>query len=62
MILFQVSLNFDPVKKNTQNMMSHLHFNEQNDYSESFAPPFSTMNETKHIHASDADLLHTVLE
>ena len=34
MILFQVSLNFDPVKKNTQNMMSHLHFNEQNDYSE----------------------------
>ena len=32
------------------------------DKTKSFAPPFSTMNETKHIHASDADLLHTVLE
>ena len=27
----------------------------------SFAPPFST-KETKHIHASAADVLHTVLE
>ena len=34
MIVFQVSLNFDPVKKNTENTMSHLHFNEENDYSE----------------------------
>ena len=46
--------------------MSHLYFNEDSDYSEentcevkSFAPP---QKKTKHIHASAADLLHTMLE
>ena len=35
MILFQVSLNFDPVKKTTtENTMSHLYFNEDCDHSE----------------------------
>ena len=28
MIGFQVSLNFDPVKRNTEKEMSHLYFNE----------------------------------
>ena len=32
MIVFQVSLNFDPVKD--ENTMSHLYFNEESDYSE----------------------------
>ena len=31
MIEFQVSLNFDPVKKNTGNTMSDLYFNEESD-------------------------------
>ena len=46
--------------------MSNLYFNEDSDYSEentcenkSFAPP---QKETKHIHASAVNLLHTVLE
>ena len=34
MIIFQVSLNFDLAKKNTENRMSHLYFNEESDYSE----------------------------
>ena len=35
MILFQVSLNLDPVKKKTtENAMSHLYFNEDCDHSE----------------------------
>ena len=34
MIIFQVSLNFDLAKKNTENTMSHLYFNEESDYSE----------------------------
>ena len=48
MILFQVSLNLDPVKdnlvssvlgtrvseRNTENTMSHLYFSEESDYSE----------------------------
>ena len=45
--------------------MPHLYFNKDSDYSEentcekSFAPP---QKKTKHIHASFADLLHTVLQ
>ena len=46
--------------------MLHLYFNENSDYSEentcenkSFVSP---QKETKHIHTSAADLLHTVLE
>ena len=44
--------------------MSHLYFNEESDYSKEntwlhHSPP---SKETKHIHASAADLLHTVLE
>ena len=38
-------------------MMSHLYFKEESDFYHS--PP---QKETKHIHASAADLLHTVLE
>ena len=35
MILFQVSLNSDPLKKKTtENTMSHLYFNEDCDHSE----------------------------
>ena len=37
MIVFQVALNFDPVKKKKkkkENMMSHLYFNEESNYSE----------------------------
>ena len=44
--------------------MSHLYFNEESDYfkenkcgNEAFR---STIEKTKHIHASAADLLHTV--
>ena len=33
MIIFQVLLNFDPVKEITKNTMSHLHFNKESDYS-----------------------------
>ena len=33
-IVFQVSLKFDPAKKNTENTMSNLYFNEESDYSE----------------------------
>ena len=33
-IVFQVLLNFDALKKNTENAMSHLYFNEESDYSE----------------------------
>ena len=45
-------------------MMPHLHFNEESDWKihvkmKSFIPPWK---ETKHIHASAADLLHAVLE
>ena len=45
--------------------MPHLYFNKDSDYSgentceKSFAPP---KKKTKHIHASFADLLHTVLQ
>ena len=45
--------------------MSHLYFNEDSDYSEENTcenEVFRTTIETKHIHASAADLLHTVLE
>ena len=36
MIVFQVALNFDPVKKKKkkENMISHLYFNEESNYSE----------------------------
>ena len=35
MIVFQVSLNFDPSKEIlTENTMQHLHFNEESDNSE----------------------------
>ena len=45
-IVFQVSLNFDPM--NTENAISNLHFNDERDYYEvakmkSFAPLFSTI-------------------
>ena len=48
-------------------MMSRLYFHEERGYSErnthvkmeSFIPP---LKETKYIHASAAELLHTVLE
>ena len=49
MIVFQVSLNFDPVKEIIKSM-SYLYFNKESDYSEGntcdnevFAPPFSTI-------------------
>ena len=46
--------------------MSHLHFNEESDYSEESTCKNevfrSTIEKTKHIHASAADLLYTVLE
>ena len=32
--IWYISLNFDPVKKNTENTMSRLYFNEESDYSE----------------------------
>ena len=32
-MVFQ-ELHFDPVKKNTENTMSHLYFNEESNYSE----------------------------
>ena len=46
--------------------MSLLYFNEDSDYSEENTCEnevfCSTIEEIKHIHASAADLLHTVLE
>ena len=51
---------------NAENTMSCLYFNEESDIlrnihvkMKSFSP---LQKETKHIHASAADLLHTVLE
>ena len=32
MIVFQVSLNFDPAKKNTENTMLDLYLNEESHY------------------------------
>ena len=65
MIVFQVSSNFDPVKEILK-IRCHLYFNEEGDYSEESASEnevfCSTKTKTKHIHASAADLLHTVLE
>ena len=65
MIVFQV-LNFDPV---TEILKIPCHFNilmkvviilrKVHVKMKSFAPP---SKETKHIYASAADLLHTVLE
>ena len=56
---FSGIINFGKVKKkNTENRMSHLYFNEGSDYfgkMKSFTPPFA-----KHVHVSVADLLHTV--
>ena len=50
-------------------MMSHLYFNEESDYSEEntcdnevFRSTILHHKKNKHIHASAADLLHTVLE
>ena len=49
--------------RNTENTMSLLYFNEDSDYSEENTCEnevfCSTIEETKHIHASAADLLHT---
>ena len=44
--------------RNPENTMSHLYFNKDSDYSEENTPG----RETKHIHATATDLLHTVLE
>ena len=68
MIALQISLNFGPVKK-IKKILYHIYIlmnkviilREIHVTMKSFAPPFSTI-ETKHIHASAADLLHTVLE
>ena len=54
--LFKFSINFDPVEK----ILKYL--NKESDYSvkmKSFVP---RQKETKHIHVSAGDLLHTVLE
>ena len=66
MTVFQV-LSFDPVKEILKTRCHVLYFHEERGYSErnthvkmeSFAPP---LKETKYIHASAAELLHTVLE
>ena len=48
MIVFQVSLNFDPVKEILSNAMSDLYFNEEGDYSRE--------------NASDNENLFTILQ
>ena len=48
MIVFQVSLNFDPVKEILSNAMSDLYFNEEGDYSRE--------------NASDSENLFTILQ
>ena len=72
MVAFQVFIKFWSSERNTENTMPYLCFNEESDYSEEnacdsevtmhFVLPFSTMEETKHFHASAADLLHALLE
>ena len=60
-------IKFWSSERNTENTISHLYFNEImmiilrkiHVKMKSFAPP---LKETKHIHASADDLLHTVLE
>ena len=36
MIVFQVFIKFWSSERNTENTMSHLHFNEESDYSEEY--------------------------
>ena len=70
MIVFQVSIKFWSSERNTENMMSHLHFNEESEYSventcknEVFRSTIlHHRKNTKHIHAPAADLFHIVLE
>ena len=65
MIVFQV-LNLDPVTEILKTRCSHLYFNEDSDYSDENACENkvcrSTYRKKLNIHASAADLLHTVLE
>ena len=70
MILFQVSLNFYRVKEILK-IRSRIYIlikkviilrKIQHVTMKSFALPFSSIEKTKHTHASAADVLHTVLE
>ena len=59
-------IKFRSSDRNTENTMSHLYFNEDSDYSDENACENkvcrSTYRKKLNIHASAADLLHTVLE
>ena len=66
-IIFRVLLNFDPVKKNAENTMSHLYFNEEGDYSKGNTCDSLSQNTSLSQHHSPpqkilTDLLHTILE
>ena len=56
-------IKFSSSERNSENTMSDIYFHEKSDNSQEmhvrmkfFPPPYK---ETKHIHASSADLLHT---
>ena len=56
-------INFSSSERNSENTMSDIYFHEKSDNSQEmhvrmkfFPPPYK---ETKHIHASSSDLLHT---
>ena len=68
MIVFQAFLNFWSSEKNTENMKSHLYFNEESDYCEEntsgnevFRSNIFHHRKKLNIHGSAANVLYTVL-